>query len=140
MPSHAGQISFPGGRTEAGETPHAGAIRETHEEVGIAGKDIHLLGRLPSFDAVSLFRVTPFVGLINPAAKIIPDPGEVDEAFELPFSFLMDPNNHVERRIDFDGRMHTLYDMPYPNQDDTSYHVWGMTAMILYRLYERAFQ
>ncbi len=139
MKNHAGQISFPGGRTEKGEMPLEGALRETFEEVGIGSHDIHTLGRLPSFNAVSEFRVTPFVGVINPDAKIIPEPNEVEEAFEIPFTFFMDPSNHVERRIDYNGVQHILYDMPWPHKDNIQHDVWGMTAMMMYRLYQRAF-
>ena len=112
MNNHAGQISFPGGRTEAGETPLEGALRETHEEVGIMAQDIFPIGRLPSFNAVSAFRVTPYVGIFDPHAQIIPAPAEVDEAFEIPFAFFMNPKNHVERRMEFNGQEHVMYDMP----------------------------
>jgi len=137
MQRHPGQISFPGGRTEPGETPCQGALRETHEEVGVCASDIHLLGRLPSFNAVSEYRVTPFVGVINPAAKFILCQDEVEEAREIPFSFFMDVDNHVPRKIDFEGVTHHLYDMPWPNAQNPTWHIWGMTAMMLYRLYNR---
>ena len=81
LENHPGQIAFPGGKTETGETPCEGALRETQEEVGIEAHHIHLLGRLPSFNAASQYRITPYVGLFSPQAKIIPDPGEVEEAF-----------------------------------------------------------
>lgn len=139
MKNHAGQISFPGGRTEAGETPLEGALRETQEEVGIEADNIFPIGRLPSFNAVSKFRVTPFVGIVDPSVEIIPEPAEVDEAFELPFAFFMNPDNHVERRLSYNGDEHILYDMPWPRQDDIVHNVWGMTAMMIYRLYQRAF-
>jgi len=136
MPTHAGQIAFPGGRTEIGETPAQGAIRETGEEVGVRAGDIHLLGRLASFNAVSDFRVTPFVGILNPQAKVIPCQDEVEEVIEIPFSFFMDKANHVPRTVEFEGATHKLYDMPWPNAQSPSWHIWGMTAMMMYRLYE----
>ena len=139
MNNHAGQISFPGGRTEKGESPLEGALRETHEEVGICVHDIFPIGRLSSFNAVSQFRVTPYVGIVDPRAEIIPEPAEVDEAFEIPFSFFIDPKNHIERRIEFEGENHLLYDMPWPQQQGVTHNVWGMTAMMMYRLYQRAF-
>lgn len=139
MKNHAGQISFPGGRTEEGESPLDGALRETHEEVGIGAHDILPIGRLASFNAVSEFRVTPYVGIIDPGAEIIPEPAEVDEAFEIPFSFFMNPENHIERRIEFNGQEHILYDMPWPQKHGATHNVWGMTAMMMYRLYQRAF-
>lgn len=140
MPQHPGQISFPGGKVEAGETARAATLREVEEEIGVKAPDITLLGRLPSFDAVSRFRVTPFVGVINPAAKIIPDPHEVADLFETPLNFLMDAQNHVARDIDFDGRVHRLWDMPYTGPDGVYRNIWGMTAMMMYRLYERGFE
>ena len=139
MPSHPGQVAFPGGRTETGETPCQGALRETQEEVGVLANDIHLLGRLPSFDAVSEYRVTPFVGLLSPKASIVPDPNEVDDVFEVPFAFFMNTDNHVRREVEFDGERHIIYDMPWPSKANTVHNIWGMTAMIIYRLYERGF-
>ncbi len=139
MPSHAGQISFPGGGTAPHETPSQGALREVHEEIGVGAQDIQLLGRLPSFNAVSDYRVTPFVGVVSAHADIIPDPEEVDEVFELPFLFFMDPRNHVENVRTYDGQEITIYDMPWPDTENCRYNVWGMTAMMLYRVYQRGF-
>ncbi len=140
MPHHPGQISFPGGKVETGETARGAALREMEEEIGITGGSVTLLGRLPSFDAVSDFRVTPYVGIIDPAADIIPDPHEVADVFETPFGFLMNPDNHVARDVYFDGRNHRLWDMPYTGKDYVYRNIWGMTAMIMYRLYERGFE
>ncbi len=137
MARHPGQIAFPGGRTEKGEQPYEAALRETHEEIGVAARGVHLLGRLPSFNAASQYRVTPFIGLLDPAAEIRPDAGEVEEVFELPFGFFMNPDNHVQRDIEIEGVAYTLYDMPWPDTDKPTHHVWGMTAMIMYRLYQR---
>ena len=139
MPTHAGQIAFPGGRIEAGETARAAAIRETQEEVGIGEQDLMLIGRLDSFNAASSFRVTPFVGIYHPEAQIIPDPREVADAFEAPLSFFMDPDNHKPRTVEYKGQDVKLYDMPYTGHDGIARNVWGMTAMMLYRLYQRAY-
>lgn len=139
MPRHPGQISFPGGRRENFETAMEAALRETQEEVGIAPQDIHVLGRLPSFNAVSEYRVTPYVGVVDSDSKIIPCEREVEDAFEVPFSFLMNPANHIPRNITFDGKDHRLYDMPYESIDGTHRNIWGMTAMMMRRLYERGF-
>lgn len=140
MPQHPGQISFPGGKVEKGETAQGATLREVEEEIGVPSQDITLLGRLPSFDAVSEFRVTPFIGIIDPGAKIIPDPHEVADVFETPLTFLMDHDNHVARDIDFDGRVHRLWDMPYTGPDGIYRNIWGMTAMMMYRLYQRGFE
>ena len=135
MPSHAGQISFPGGRTEIGETAAQGAVRETYEEIGIPSGEIEILGRLPSFNAVSNYRVTPFVGVVAANAPIIPCPQEVAEVFELPFAFFMDEAHHVPREVDYEGRHFTMYDMPWPNKENAEYLIWGMTAMIIHQIY-----
>ena len=106
MPSHPGQIAFPGGKAESGETIAQTALRETEEEIGVGAKDIDLLGRLPSFNAVSRYRITPFLGVVSPSAKITPDPREVESAFEVPLGFLMNADNHVRREVFFLSLIH----------------------------------
>ena len=140
MPSHPGQIAFPGGKAEAGEAIALTALRETEEEIGIQAQDIELLGRLPSFDAVSKYRITPFVGVVSPSAKITPDPREVESAFEVPFAFLMNPDNHIRREMSFDGQNHVLFDMPYDEPGGRHRNIWGMTAMTIYRLWQLGFE
>ena len=140
MPQHPGQVAFPGGKREAGETALEAVLRETEEEIGVTADDIQILGRLPSFNAVSEYRVTPFVGIVNSGAKIVPDAREVADVFETPLSFLMATENHVPRDIFFEGKNHRLYDMPYDSPDGTHRNIWGMTAMMMYRLYQRSYQ
>lgn len=140
MPQHPGQIAFPGGKREAGETALQAVLRETEEEIGVAAQDIQILGRLPSFNAVSEYRVTPFVGIVSSEARIVPDAREVADVFETPLSFLMAAENHVPRDIFFEGKNHRLYDMPYNSPDGTHRNIWGMTAMMMYRLYQRSYQ
>ncbi|WP_427451499.1 NUDIX hydrolase [Litorimonas sp. WD9-15] len=140
MPSHPGQIAFPGGKAEAGETIAQTALRETEEEIGVGAKDIQLIGRLPSFDAVSKFRVTPYVGVVSSHATITPDPREVESVFEVPMSFLMNPDNHIRREVFFDEKTHVLFDMPYDEPDGTHRNIWGMTAMTIYRMWQRGFE
>jgi len=140
LPSHPGQISFPGGKHELGETAIETALRETEEEVGLKPDAINIIGRLKSFNAVSYYRVTPFVGIIDPAAKIIPDAREVQDVFETPLRFLMNPANHIPRDVTIDDTPHRLYDMPWQEPGGPRREIWGMTAMIMYRLYERGFK
>lgn len=137
MPRHPGQISFPGGRVEPGENTLDAALRETHEEVGLSVDKIHIIGRLDSFNAVSDFRVTPYVGLIDPAAQTVADPSEVADIFEVPLPFFLTAENHVRRDITFEGEPHTFFDMPYTQQDGTFRNVWGMTSMMIFRLYQK---
>jgi len=140
MPSHPGQIAFPGGKREFGETTLEAALRESEEEIGLDRQYVTIIGRLPSFDAVSEFRVTPFIGLIDPDAPLKADPHEVADLFEVPLSFLMNSQSHVDRHVFFDGKDHALIDMPYTGADGVYRNIWGMTAMILYRLYQRGFE
>lgn len=139
LPRHSGEISFPGGRIEAGEDPLAAALRETREEIGVEEARVKPLGRLPSFDAVSGFRVTPYVGIVDPMAEIIPDSREVADVFEVPLAFLMNGDNHVPRPVTWKNRQFTMYDMPYEGADGVHRHIWGMTAMMMYRLWQRGF-
>ena len=139
MPSHPGQIAFPGGKREFGESTLNAALRETEEEIGVDRHFVTIVGRLPSFNVVSNFRVTPFIGLIDPEAVITPDPYEVADVFEVPLAFLMTPKNHVERTAFFDGKDHVMIDMPYTGEDEVFRNIWGMTAMTIYRLYQRGF-
>lgn len=139
MPSHPGQIAFPGGKAELNETIAQTALRETQEEIGVGADQIELIGRLPSFDAVSQYRVTPFVGTVSPDAIIRPDPREVESVFEVPLAFLMSPANHIRREVFFDEKTHVLFDMPYDEPDGTHRNIWGMTAMTLYRLWQRGY-
>jgi len=140
MPSHPGQIAFPGGKREFGESTLNAALRETEEEIGIDRQFVTILGRLPSFNLISNYRVTPFIGLIDPKSDITPDPHEVADVFEVPLTFLMNGDNHQERYVHFNAKDHVMIDMPYTGEDGVFRNIWGMTAMTLYRLYQRGFK
>ena len=127
---HPGQISFPGGRVEARDAnPTMTALRETHEEIGLAPALVELLGQLPDYHTGTGFRVTPIVGLVRPPFEITPDSFEVAEVFEVPLAFLMDPANRRRERIMIEGRLRTYYAMPWQH-----YHIWGATAGMLVSL------
>ena len=132
MKSHAGQISFPGGRFEAADTsPEDTALRETEEEIGIPRTKIQILGRLNTRETGSGFRVVPVVGLIQPPFTLHLCLDEVASAFEVPLDFVMEPGNHrLERRIQ-NGVEREFYVMPY-----NEHHVWGLTARLLNSLAE----
>jgi len=128
---HPGQISFPGGRVESHDLSAVmTALRETEEEIGLEPDRVELLGELPDYFTGTGFRVTPVVGLVHPPFELKLDAFEVAEAFEVPFSFLLDPANHQRHRREYEGRMREYYAMPYGE-----YFIWGATAGILVSLY-----
>jgi 8-oxo-dGTP pyrophosphatase MutT (NUDIX family) len=133
LQAHAGQVSFPGGRQMAGrETLAECALRETHEEIGLTPERITLLGRWESYETVTGFEVTPFVGVTKAGFTLDPDPGEVAEVFEAPFDFLMNPANHRLEEREFRGMLRRYYAMPWQGR-----YIWGATAGMLRALSRR---
>lgn len=122
---HPGQIAFPGGRVDAGDTsPEATALREAHEEIGLAPENVELIGRLPEYYIIATgFRVTPVVGLVHAPLALTLDTFEVAEAFETPLSFLLDPSNRRRGSIDHQGVTREFWAMPW-----NGYDIWGATA------------
>jgi 8-oxo-dGTP pyrophosphatase MutT (NUDIX family) len=139
---HAGQISFPGGRSEAHDADAAAtALREAHEEVGLVPQLVEVLGTLPAYTTITHFVVTPVVALV-PALDIraLPrDAFEVDEVFEVPLSFLMTPAHHRRHRFNHDGQERQFLSMPWQAQaadgSTQEYFIWGATAAMLRNLY-----
>ena len=131
---HAGQISFPGGGIERhDEGAVAAALRETEEEVGLRIDSVEVLGDLPRYATSTGYLVTPVVALVRPGFALAIDAFEVEEVFEPPLAFLMDPAHHERRLIDFDGQRRTFYAMPY--EAGRRYFIWGATAGMLRNLY-----
>lgn len=133
LPSHPGQIAFPGGKVE----PHdvdalATALRETEEEIGLARQHITPLGYLDNYRTGTNFNVVPVVAIIDPGFSLSLDPREVETAFEVPLDFLMNADNHQLHQREWKGRMRTYYAMPY--QD---HYIWGATAGMIRNLHER---
>ncbi len=136
LPSHAGQIAFPGGKvdeTDAG--PLEAALRETHEEIGLEQHLVDVLGYLDTYQTGSGFRILPVVAEISPDAVFTPEPGEVADVFEVPLSFLMNPGNHQIHSTERGGLQRRYYAMPFENR-----YIWGVTAGILRNLYDRVYR
>ncbi|WP_412103537.1 NUDIX hydrolase [Stappia stellulata] len=132
LPSHAGQISLPGGKIEPHDDgPLGAALREADEEIGLSPGLVRPAGILPTYLTGSGYRVAPVVALVDPAARLTPDPGEVAEVFEVPLSFLMDEANHLRQSRMLAGKPRYFYAMPYRER-----YIWGVTAGILRLLYE----
>lgn len=135
LPTHAGQISFPGGKLDPGDPDVlATALREAEEEVGLAPGYADPLGFLDPYVSGTGFRIVPVVALISPAFEMTINRGEVDEAFEVPLEFLMTPGNYARHSREWKGMQRSFYAVPYGER-----YIWGITAGILRKLYERLY-
>ena len=129
--AHSGQVSFPGGRAEPEDpTPEFTALRETHEEIGLAPERVELLARMPEYLTRTGFRVTPVVGLVVPPFELVPDSREVESVFEVPLAFLLDPANHKRETRELAGKAVGFWVMQYGER-----RIWGATAGMLMNLY-----
>ncbi len=129
---HAGQIAFPGGRSEPGEAPWRTAQREAHEEIGLEPGQVTLAGLSTGFRLQTGYQVTPVVGFVDPAFRPTPSADEVAEVFEAPFAFLMDPHNYRHRQVERSGVGRLVYEITYGE-----HVIWGATASMLRALSDR---
>jgi 8-oxo-dGTP pyrophosphatase MutT (NUDIX family) len=130
LTDHAGQISFPGGRVENDDRdPFHTALRETEEETGVDASRVEVLGTIPDYSTGTGYLITPVVAWIDGPVLYRPDPTEVAECFEVPFSFLIDTRNHRLESAMYKGRMRSYYAVPYHER-----YIWGATAGMLVTL------
>ena len=129
---HAGQISFPGGRVDDGESLLAAALRETREEVGLPATAIAPIGWLDPYATITGFHVYPLVATLDAESPLRPNPGEVAEAFEVPLDFLLDPANARDVVVDWRGRPRQLVEFHWGG-----HRIWGATAAMLVNLRRR---
>lgn len=136
MADHAGQVAFPGGKVDPLDLDEvAAALREAHEEVGVAPRDVDVLGKGAPYVTGTRYRITPVVGLLPHDFNPVPEPGEVAAVFETPLDFLMNPANHLTGNAFYKGQHRTYYEMPH-----NGYRIWGVTAGIIRRLYQTLYE
>lgn len=133
--SHSGQVAFPGGRIDPTDpTPEFTALRETEEEIGLGVDFIDVVGRMPDYVSGSGFRIAPVLSVVKPGFLLTLNEDEVDDAFEVPLSFLMNPANHNRESRTWQNKERFFYTMPFGER-----YIWGVTAGIIRTLYERLY-
>ena len=135
LSTHSGQIAFPGGKVDLTDADVvAAAMREAQEEIGLRAETIEVLGTLPEYITGSVFHVTPVVALVTPDFKLLANPNEVADMFEVPLAFLMNPANHRHHQVQWQGEQREWLSMPY-HDGLTERFIWGATAGMLRNLY-----
>lgn len=134
LPSHAGQICFPGGGyAPTDETLIRTALRELQEEIGLSPESVTIAGFLDSYDTLNTgFRILPVVGFLESEFELTVNTDEVAEVFEAPLSFLMDPRNHALKCAERGGVMREFYSISFGGHE-----IWGATAAMIVNLSER---
>lgn len=130
LSNHKGQIAFPGGKIDKEDlSPSHAAIREANEEIGINQAQIKVLGKLPLYQTVTGYNITPIVGELSPPFIFKKAEDEVDEIFELPVEFMMDVKNFKRESVIYQGERREFWALPF-----NDYYIWGATAAILREL------
>ena len=144
MSTHSGQIAFPGGKVDPQDANlQATALREAQEEVGLAAQHVQVIGQLPVYVTGTAFWVTPVIALVSPGFELAPNADEVQDVFEVPLAFLMNPANHRRHHLDWQGQQRHWFSMPYHEVrtgpqgqiDQTERFIWGATAGMLRNFY-----
>lgn len=131
--SHAGQVAFPGGKIDDIDADAiSAALREANEELNISPADVRVIGVADTYYSGSGYRIEPVVGIIPPDLAFKPNPEEVEDWFEVPLSFLLDPANALKKEAMWNGHLRTYYDMQWGER-----RIWGVTAGIIANLARR---
>ena len=134
LKNHPGQISFPGGRVDkTDENALSTALREAEEEVGLNKKKVTILGRLPSHQTGTGFKVAPFVSAVDESSQFWPNSREVDEIFEVPLDFLLNKKNMKVQKLMINRKEKRYYTIPYG-----PYYIWGATAHMIKTFSDRS--
>ncbi|KNY23454.1 CoA pyrophosphatase [Methylobacterium sp. ARG-1] len=132
---HSGQVALPGGKIDPADPgPADAALREAHEEIGLAPESVRLLGYLDPYLSGTGFLVTPVIGIVPDDAAFTPNPSEVADVFEVPLPVLMDRERYVLEVRVWQGRTRRYYALTFEDR-----LIWGVTAGILNNLRERLY-
>lgn len=132
MRRHAGQIAFPGGRIDPGETAIEAALREAEEEIALPRAQVTVIGAADRYRTVTGFQVTPVIGVVPPDLSYRANDAEVASWFEVPLAFLLEPGNHLEQAIEWQGRERHYYEINWDG-----HRIWGATAAMIVNLGRR---
>lgn len=136
LKSHAGQVAFPGGKIDPTDNgPVEAALREADEEIGLSPGQVEPLGNLAPYLTGSGYRVVPVIGAIRGTGPFHPNPDEVEDVFEVPLTFLMNPANHQKLSREWQGKRRYFYAMPFGER-----YIWGVTAGIIRSFYETVYR
>jgi 8-oxo-dGTP pyrophosphatase MutT (NUDIX family) len=130
---HPGQVAFPGGRIDPGDSgPIAAALREAEEEIALPRASVTVVGEADRYRTVTGFDVTPVNGVVPPDLVLVPSAAEVAEVFEVPLGFVLDTANHVEATVEWQGRNRHYYEISW-----NGHRIWGATAAMIVNLSRR---
>ncbi|GGD97730.1 hypothetical protein GCM10011515_16860 [Tsuneonella deserti] len=132
MRSHAGQAAFPGGKLDPGEDAVAAALREAHEEIGLEPRHVQVIGTSDPFRTRTGYDITPVLAVVPPDLPLVPNPHEVEEWFEPPLDYVLDPANHLRRTVEWEGAPRTYFEIMWQR-----HRIWGVTAAIIGNLSRR---
>jgi 8-oxo-dGTP pyrophosphatase MutT (NUDIX family) len=132
MRAHPGEIAFPGGKLDPGETAVEAALRESWEELGIHARDVRVIGESDVYQTHSGFEITPVLAVVPPDLELAPNPTEVAQWFEAPLDFVLDAANHIQQWVEWEGAERAYYEILW-----REHRIWGVTAAIIVNLSRR---